>query len=554
MSGVCQIRIQAPENLDDSECCLCDRLGNIAAGRGNCSDNGEGALASFASERHHTACALIELCQSRTQVSGITFFTGHFLQTAGHLTERLGPAGGGVSHQRDGIAHVPEILGDGDAGVDRSFTCRNRHIGCIRNQDRPLHQGESGLGILQFRELIQNVRHLVAALTAADIDDDIRVRPLCELVLHDGLAGSEGSGNRGDAAFRNREERVNNSLAGHQRHLRRELLAVRAAASDGPALHQCQRLFLSTLRDQCSDLIRHGEITLANLRDRSGEQRRDHDLVGDNLRFPHFSEDIAAGHLRARFNGRDKMPDLVAGKGRNFDAALQLVAAGHSHNAVQRSLDSVINAADQAGAELDTHRYARGFHRGAGGKARGFLINLNRSLIIVNLNDFTDQPTLADTDNVKHVRIAHSRRYNKRSGYFLDCPFAHVSCSFMFVRGRVILSRSGLFIEDNIRSDSLLNRLADCQDAFSRIPGDAGDQNDGRFCHRPVPVDLSRNLRGQSFGDIDDRIILLRQRSHHPDRFLCLPFLNTEGIETKGAESVDTVPISHDCYLIHRSL
>ena len=40
---------------------------------------------------------------------------------------------------------------------------------------------------------VQHLRHLVAALAAADVDDDIRVAPLGKLVLRHGLAGAEAA-------------------------------------------------------------------------------------------------------------------------------------------------------------------------------------------------------------------------------------------------------------------------------------------------------------------------------------------------------------------------
>ena len=46
----------------------------------------------------------------------------------------------------------------------------------------------SGTRVFQFRELHQNVRHLVAAFTAADVYYDVGVRPLCKLVLHNRLS------------------------------------------------------------------------------------------------------------------------------------------------------------------------------------------------------------------------------------------------------------------------------------------------------------------------------------------------------------------------------
>ena len=116
---------------------------------------------------------------------------GHLFQTARHFTQGLGPAGGRVGDNGDVITHVTEIFCDGDAGVNGRFTRRNRHVGGVCNQNRALHQGLSGIGVMQLRELHQNVGHFVAALAAANVDDDVDVRPLCQLVLHDGLARAE---------------------------------------------------------------------------------------------------------------------------------------------------------------------------------------------------------------------------------------------------------------------------------------------------------------------------------------------------------------------------
>lgn len=57
-------------------------------------------------------------------------------------------------------------------------------------------------------ELIQNICHLVATLAAADVDDYIRLSPLCKLMLGDGLAASERAGYSRDAAFSYREQRI----------------------------------------------------------------------------------------------------------------------------------------------------------------------------------------------------------------------------------------------------------------------------------------------------------------------------------------------------------
>ena len=75
--------------------------------------------------------------------------------------------------------------------------------------------------VLEVRELLEHLRHLVSALAAADVDDDVRVGPLGQLVLRNGLARSETAGDDGRAALGYREEEVDDALARHERLARR---------------------------------------------------------------------------------------------------------------------------------------------------------------------------------------------------------------------------------------------------------------------------------------------------------------------------------------------
>ncbi len=43
-------------------------------------------------------------------------------------------------------------------------TGRHRHVGGVGNQHGAFHQRIPGFGVYQFREFVQNVRHLIAAL------------------------------------------------------------------------------------------------------------------------------------------------------------------------------------------------------------------------------------------------------------------------------------------------------------------------------------------------------------------------------------------------------
>ena len=110
--------IQSPEYLYDTECGLGHRLGDIAAGRGYGSDCGQGAFPAVFAETNHMTGTLIELSQTASQISGITFLTGHLLQTSGHLTESLGPPGCGVRHQGHRITHITEILCNRDTCIN----------------------------------------------------------------------------------------------------------------------------------------------------------------------------------------------------------------------------------------------------------------------------------------------------------------------------------------------------------------------------------------------------------------------------------------------------
>ncbi|CAN4035198.1 Hydroxypyruvate isomerase, partial [Dysosmobacter welbionis] len=208
MALVGQGRIQGPEDLDNPHGGLRHGLGQVAARRRHGAHGGEAAPAVIGADAGHAAGPLVELGQAGGKVRGVPLLAGHLLQPAGHLAQGLRPAGGGVSDDRHVVAHVPEVLRDGDARVDRRLTGGHGHVGGVGDQHRPLHQGLPGAGVLQLRELPEHVGHLVAPLAAADVDHDVHIRPLGQLVLHHSLAGAEGPGHGGGAALGNGEQGV----------------------------------------------------------------------------------------------------------------------------------------------------------------------------------------------------------------------------------------------------------------------------------------------------------------------------------------------------------
>ena len=121
-------------------------------------------------------------------------------------------------------------------GVDAGLARRHGHVGGVGDQDRALHQRAARPGVGQLGELVQHVGHLVAALAAADIDDDIGIGPLGQAVLHHRLAGAKAAGDGGRAALGDGKERVDDALAGDER---QRAGSSRAATGRGWRTGQC---------------------------------------------------------------------------------------------------------------------------------------------------------------------------------------------------------------------------------------------------------------------------------------------------------------------------
>jgi len=161
------------------------RLGEVAARGRDSPDHGDGANALLAvgAEDDRPSRALVEVGDPGGQVGGVAFLAGHLLQAAGDLAQGLAPAGGGVGHHGHVVAHVAVVLGHGDAGVDRGLAGRHRHVGCVGDEDGALHQRQARTDVLQRGELGEDLGHLVAALAAAHVYDDVGLRPFRQRLL-----------------------------------------------------------------------------------------------------------------------------------------------------------------------------------------------------------------------------------------------------------------------------------------------------------------------------------------------------------------------------------
>ncbi len=318
------------------------------------------------------------------------------------------------------VAHVAEILGDGDAGVDAGLTGGHGHIGGVGDQNGALHQCLAGAGVGQLRELPQHVGHLVAALAAADVDHDVHVGPLGQLVLHHGLAGAEGTGHGGGAALGDGEHGVDDALAGLERCHRRELLLIGTADADGPLLHHGQLPDLTLVGADLGDHVLNGVAAfrgdpLHGAADAVGH----HDLVEDGAGLRHGAQHVAADDLVARLSHGGPLPLLVAGQRGHLDAAGD-VGAHPLDDLLQRALDAVVDVLDQAGTQLHAQRRAGGHHVGAGAQAGGLLIDLDGGALAGHIQDLADQTLGTYADDVGHIGVGHAVRHHQRAGYFDD--------------------------------------------------------------------------------------------------------------------------------------
>ena len=246
-------------------------------------------------------------------------------------------------------------------------------------------------------------------------------------MLGDGLAAAERAGNRRNAALGYREECVDNSLTRYKGHVGRELLCIGSALSDRPLLHEGECVIFTVILGDNAYRVGDGEIPLAYALDRAGDGRGNHYFVVDYIGLLDCAEHVAALDPVARLDGGNKVPAGVSAQGGDLYTPRQAVAHEVAYD-VQRALDTVEYALDEAGAELNAQRLVSGFDGLARAYARGLLIDLDRGSVAVHFYYFTDQTAVADTHDVKHIGVSHAGGNDERTGDLSYNTFTHISC------------------------------------------------------------------------------------------------------------------------------
>mmetsp|Transcript_19693 Transcript_19693/g.41311 ORF Transcript_19693/g.41311 Transcript_19693/m.41311 type:complete len:205 (-) Transcript_19693:744-1358(-) len=202
MLALRQLLVETPENLHDAQRGGAHGVREIATGRRNGANNGDGARPLRVAQARHLSGALVEGSEAGGEVGGVALVGRHLRQTAGNLTQGLGPARGGVRHHGHVHAHVAEVFGEGDARVDGRLSGRHRHVGRVGDEGCALHDAVRlpVLLHLEMGKLHKNLSHLISALATTDVDNGVGVGIFGEGLGDNSLAATESTRNGAGAA------------------------------------------------------------------------------------------------------------------------------------------------------------------------------------------------------------------------------------------------------------------------------------------------------------------------------------------------------------------
>ncbi len=269
-------------------------------------------------------------------------------------------------------------------------------------------QGLARARVDQLGELGEDVRHLVAALAAADVDDHVGVGPLGQGLLRDGLARPEPPGDHGRAALRDREERVDDPLPGQQRQGRIELARVRAAPAYGPGLPHPDR----PVAVEPGGLIVDGQRPVRDALDGPPHPGRDEDPVVQVV-LADGPEHVPRADLRTDPDLGHELPALCVVDAGDREPTGDEVAAPLGEER-QRALHPVVDRGEEPGAELHAKGFARVLDDLPRAQAGRVLVDLDDRDVLVEPDHLTRERLLADPHHVVHPGAAHPSRVHHR--------------------------------------------------------------------------------------------------------------------------------------------
>lgn len=216
--------------------------------------------------------------------------------------------------------------------------------------DHLLNQKKAYLG-----EIHQHLSHLVTALTAADVDDDITVRELGHTLGNDSLATSKGTGNAHRSTLDTGEESIQHSLTDNEGLIRRLPVADGTGHTDGPGLHHTE-LGLLALELDLQQLLLHGIATGGgDAGDGTAGTRGEKDLVVVHQAvLKHGTPNVTSRNVVANLEvDWREIPLLLTVERIDANTAGDVDTLGLVGDSTEGSLDTVVDRLHQTGAQLD---------------------------------------------------------------------------------------------------------------------------------------------------------------------------------------------------------
>ena len=210
--------------------------------------------------------------------------------------------------------------------------------------------------------------------------------------------------------------------------MRSELALVRPFDTYRPFLQEAE-LDVALCRLDYADGIGDDEIALFDLLDLAGDAVRDHYLMEHHRSLLDPAYDVAAYDLVALLDGRFEVPLLFAGH-RISESASRDAGAVIRHQLFERSLDAVVDVADEARSQFYGERFARRDRGFARGYARGLFVYLNGSPVASHFDYLAYQPGVAYLRDVIEVGVLHSVCDDQRAGDLYYPSLFHRSPSF----------------------------------------------------------------------------------------------------------------------------
>ena len=244
----------------------------------------------------------------------------------------------------------------------------------------------------------------VPTLAAADIDNDVDIRPFRDLVLCHRLSGPESAGDGSSAALGDGEHSVNDTLSRDQGDRRRKTVVGRPGHADRPALCHGQLFFRTVRQFQRDQRFIDGVFPVGdNIDDRPFYIRRDHAFVHDGVGLRHFGDDIPAVEILAFLNCEMGLPFFLPVQGVHADAPCDKRAAGGFRDPLQGTLDAVEDIIEDARSEGDGNGISACHDFFPGAQAGRLLIHLDRGHILVQGDDLADQLLGSHIDHLGHA-------------------------------------------------------------------------------------------------------------------------------------------------------